>query len=227
MKKEEVLQTLQCSEQGLSVVEAKRRLDEYGPNVLREEKKRRLLQLFFDQVKDAFVILLLVASVMSYIIGEMADAIMIVIIVVIVVVTGFIQEHRSEKALEALKKLTAPTARLTRDGKIITVLSSEVVPGDIILLEAGDRIPADARLLNIASLKTDEAPLTGESSPVLKSLDILDEELPVADQKKLSFYGNPYDLRSCKSRSYFYRYEYCIWKNCRRCSSHGREKDSS
>ena len=112
MKKEEVLQTLQSSEQGLSVVEVKRRLDEYGPNVLREEKKRRLLQLFLDQIKDAFVILLLVASVMSYIIGEMADAIMIVLIVVIVVVIGFVQEYRSEKALEALKKLTAPTARL-------------------------------------------------------------------------------------------------------------------
>jgi len=189
MKKEEVLQTLQSSEQGLSVVEVKRRLDEYGPNVLREEKKRRLLQLLFDQVKDAFVILLLVASVMSYIIGEMADAIMIVIIVVIVVVIGFIQEYRSEKAIEALKKLTAPTARLMRNGAILTVPSSEVVPGDIILLEAGDRIPADARLLNIASLRTDEAPLTGESSPVEKSIDIINEEIPVADQKNSVFMG--------------------------------------
>ncbi len=189
MKKEEVLQTLQSSEQGLSVVEVKRRLDEYGPNVLREEKKRRLLQLFLDQIKDAFVILLLVASVMSYIIGEMADAIMIVLIVVIVVVIGFIQEYRSEKALEALKKLTAPTARLMRDGATLTVPSSEVVPGDIILLEAGDRVPADARLLNIASLRTDEAPLTGESSPVEKSIAVIDENVPVADQKNSVFMG--------------------------------------
>ncbi len=189
MKKEEVLQTLQSSEQGLSVVEVKRRLDEYGPNVLREEKKRRLLQLFLDQIKDAFVILLLVASVMSYIIGEMADAIMIVLIVVIVVVIGFVQEYRSEKALEALKKLTAPTARLMRDGATLTVPSSEVVPGDIILLEAGDRVPADARLLNIASLRTDEAPLTGESSPVEKSIAVIDENVPVADQKNSVFMG--------------------------------------
>ena len=189
MKKEEVLQTLQSSEQGLSVVEVKRRLDEYGPNVLREEKKRRLLQLFLDQIKDAFVILLLVASVMSYIIGEMADAIMIVLIVVIVVVIGFIQEYRSEKALEALKKLTAPTARLMRDGATLTVPSSEVVRGDIILLEAGDRVPADARLLNIASLRTDEAPLTGESSPVEKSIAVIDENVPVADQKNSVFMG--------------------------------------
>ncbi len=189
MKKEEVLQTLQSSEQGLSVVEVKRRLDEYGPNVLREEKKRRLLQLFLDQIKDAFVILLLVASVMSYIIGEMADAIMIVLIVVIVVVIGFIQEYRSEKALEALKKLTAPTARLMRDGATLTVPSSEVVPGDIILLEAGDRVPADARLLSIASLRTDEAPLTGESSPVEKSIAVIDENVPVADQKNSVFMG--------------------------------------
>lgn len=189
MKKEEVLQTLQSSEQGLSVVEVKRRLDEYGPNVLREEKKRRLLQLFLDQIKDAFVILLLVASVMSYIIGEMADAIMIVLIVVIVVVIGFVQEYRSEKALEALKKLTAPTARLMRDGATLTVPSSEVVPGDIILLEAGDRVPADARLLSIASLRTDEAPLTGESSPVEKSIAVIDENVPVADQKNSVFMG--------------------------------------
>lgn len=189
MKKEEVLQALQSSEQGLSVIEAEHRLDKYGPNVLREEKKRRLLQLLLDQVKDAFVILLLVASAMSYLIGEMADAIMIVVIVAIVVVIGFIQEYRSEKALDALKKLTAPTARIMRDGEIETIPSSQVVLGDIILLEAGDRVPADSRLLNIASLKTDEAPLTGESSPVLKSLEVLDKELPVADQKNSVFMG--------------------------------------
>ncbi|MEE9510154.1 MAG: cation-translocating P-type ATPase [Candidatus Bathyarchaeia archaeon] len=119
----------------------------------------------------------------------MADAIMIVLIVVIVVVIGFVQEYRSEKALEALKKLTAPTARLMRDGATLTVPSSEVVPGDIILLEAGDRVPADARLLSIASLRTDEAPLTGESSPVEKSIAVIDENVPVADQKNSVFMG--------------------------------------
>ena len=174
---------------GLTKDEASQRLEKFGPNVLRGEKKRRLLQLVIDQFKDAFVIMLLFACAASCIIGEATDAIMIAIIVVLATVIGFIQEYRSEKALEAMRKLTAPTARLIRDGEEAIVPSMEVVSGDIVLLEAGDRVPADARLFEIASLRTDEAPLTGESTPVEKSMGVLDAKTPVADRKNSVFMG--------------------------------------
>jgi Ca2+-transporting ATPase len=189
MRIEEVMKTLSSREKGLKEDEAKRRLEEFGPNLLREEKKRRLLQLIIDQFKDAFVIMLLFACALSYVIGEAVDAMMIAIIVVLCAVIGFFQEYRSEKALEALRKLTAPTARLMRDEEKVTVPSREVVPGDILLLEAGDRVPADARLFEVASLRTDEAPLTGESTPVEKSLSVLDLGTPVADRKNSVFMG--------------------------------------
>lgn len=192
---EEVLQRLNTDEKrGLTKDEARQRLEKFGPNVLQEEKRRKVLQLVTDQFKDAFIIMLLIAAVLSYVVGQtqgegVEDAILIAIIVALSAVVGFIQEYRSEKALEAMRKLTAPTARLIRDGMEITVPSREVIPGDIILLEAGDRVPADARLFGIASLRTDEAPLTGESTPVEKSIDILDENTPVADRKNSVFMG--------------------------------------
>ena len=191
----EVLQRLNTDEKrGLTKDEARQRLEKFGPNVLQEEKKRKVLQLVIDQFKDAFVIMLLIAAVLSYVVGQtqgegVEDAILIAIIVALSTVVGFIQEYRSEKALEAMRKLTAPTARLIRGGMEVTVPSREVVPGDIILLEEGDRVPADARLFGIASLRTDEAPLTGESTPVEKSIGILDENTPVADRKNSVFMG--------------------------------------
>ncbi len=187
METEELMRALKASEKGLSEEEAKRRLQEFGPNELVERKRVTPLQILLGQFKDIFVIMLLIAIGISVLIGEIVDASTISAIVVLNAVVGFVQEYRSEKAMEAMKKLTAPKARILRDGKEILIPAKEVVPGDIALLEAGDRIPADGRLLKVVDLKTDEAVLTGESTPVGKATEVLDEKTPVADRKNLVF----------------------------------------
>lgn len=195
LKEEDVVQKLDTDiNEGLAKDEARARLEKFGPNLLQEIEKRTLLDLAIDQFKDAFVIMLLIAAVLSYFVGRIRgegieDAILIGIIVGLSAIIGFIQEYRSEKALEAMRKMTAPTAKLIRGGEKLTVPSREVVPGDIVLLEAGDRIPADARLLDITSMRTDEAPLTGESTPVEKSFRVLDPKTAVADRKNSVFMG--------------------------------------
>ena len=184
---EQVLSELKVNQQGLSSEEAKRRLDEYGYNELKEKKRVTPLQIFFNQFKDVFVIMLLVATVISFLIGEIVDAITIAVIVILNSVVGFIQEYRSEKAMEAMQKLTAPRARVIRDGNEMMVNARDIVPGDIVLLEAGDRVPADARLLEIVDLKADEAVLTGESTDVTKNLCVLKKGAPIADRKNSIF----------------------------------------
>jgi len=187
MKTEELMATLKASEKGLSSEEAERRLQEYGPNELIERKRVTVFQIFLGQFKDIFVIMLLIATAIEFGIGEIVDGSTIAAIVALNAVVGFVQEYRSEKAMEAMKKLTAPKARVLRDGKEKLIPAKEVVPGDIVLLEAGDRIPADGRLLEVVDLKTDEAVLTGESTPVEKMTGVLDEKTPVADRKNSVF----------------------------------------
>ncbi len=187
MEKEKLLESLKATEAGLSTEEAERRLQEFGPNELIEKKKVTSIQIFFGQFKDIFVIMLLIAIVISVGIGEIVDAGTIAAIVILNAIVGFVQEYRSEKAMEAMKKLTAPKARVLRDEMEKLIPSREVVPGDIVLLEAGDRIPADARLLEVVDLKTDEAVLTGESTAVDKLDKTLDEKTPVADRKNSVF----------------------------------------
>jgi Ca2+-transporting ATPase len=187
MEKEKLLESLKSTEKGLSTEEAERRLQEFGPNELVAKKGVSAFQIFLSQFKDIFVIMLLIAIVISVGINEIPDATTIGIIVVLNAVVGFIQEFRSEKAMEAMKKLTAPKARVLRNGKEMVIPSRDVVPGDIVLLEAGDRIPADARLLSVVDLKTDEAILTGESTAVSKLDGVLGEKTPVADRKNSVF----------------------------------------
>jgi len=187
MEKEKLLESLKATEAGLSTEEAERRLQEFGPNELVERKGVTPLQIFLGQFKDVFVIMLLIAIGISVAINEIVDAATIGAIVFLNAVVGFVQEYRSEKAMEAMKKLTAPKARVLRDGTEKFIPSREVVPGDIVLLEAGDRIPADARLLQVVDLKTDEAVLTGESTAVDKNDKVLDEKTPVADRKNSVF----------------------------------------
>ena len=165
MKKKQVLEYLNSTEKGLSNQEAERRLQEFGPNELIAKKGVTPLQIFLGQFKDVFVIMLLIAIGISIAINELVDAATIGTIVFLNALVGFVQEYRSEKAMEAMKKLTAPKARVLRNGEEMFIPSRDVVPGDIVLLEAGDRIPADARLLEVVDLKTDEAILTGESLP--------------------------------------------------------------
>jgi len=189
LEKEEVLKKIGSSPKGLSRGEAVQRLQKFGYNELEERERVTPWEIFFNQFRDVFVIMLLVATAISVAIGEMVDAATIAAIVVLNAVVGFVQEYRSEKAIEAMKKLTAPKARVLRDGKETVIPAKEVVPGDILLLEAGDRIAADARLLEIVELKTNEAVLTGESTPVEKSLEPLPEDTPVSDRRNMVFMG--------------------------------------
>jgi len=189
MKVEEVLSSLKAKPDGLGSEEVERRLREFGYNELQERKKVTALQIFLGQFKDIFVIMLLIAIAISFLIGETIDAATIAAIVILNSIVGFVQEYRSEKAMEAMKKLTAPKARVLRDEDEVIIPAREVVPGDIVFLEPGDRIPADGRLLEVVNLKTDEAVLTGESTPVNKEVGFLDEKTSVADRKNSVFMG--------------------------------------
>ncbi len=187
MEKKQLLESLKSNEKGLSREEAERRLEEFGPNELVERKGVTALQVFLRQFKDIFVIMLLIAIGISVAINELPDAATIGAIVFLNAIVGFFNEYRSEKAMEAMKQLTAPQARVMRNGTEQLIPSREVVPGDIVLLEAGDRIPADARLLQVVDLKTDEAVLTGESTAVDKKDVVLDPKTAVADRKNSVF----------------------------------------
>ena len=189
MTVEEVLCKLKTSLRGLSEEEAKKRLEIYGFNELREELKKSPLIIFLNQFKNLLVIILIIATCLSIFLGELIDALTILAIVVGSAVLGFFQEYRAEKALEALKQLTAPTTTVLRDGKIKEIPAREVVPGDVIILNTGDRVPADARLIESINLMTDEASLTGESQPVPKEIDPLPEDTPLAERRNMVFAG--------------------------------------
>ena len=170
---EEVLKSLDTSVDGLSTAQAKERLDAYGFNELDEGEKRSLLSKFIDQFKDLMIIILLVAAALSVITEGMhglTDACIILAVVVLNAAFGVYQEGQAEAAIEALKNMSSPLARVRRDGNIVEIDSRELVPGDIVLLEAGDVVPADMRLLEAASLKIEEAALTGESVPIEKDI---------------------------------------------------------
>jgi len=187
MKIEEIYKTLETHPRGLSSEKAERRLREFGYNELQERKSVTPLQIFLGQFRDIFVIMLLIATAISFLIGEIVDAATIAAIVVLNSIVGFVQEYRSEKAIEAMKKLTAPKARVLRDGGEVIIPAREVVPGDILLLEAGDRVAADARVLEVVDLKTDEALLTGESTQVDKDTSIVDQKAPISDRRNSLF----------------------------------------
>jgi len=174
---------------GLSEAEARTRLETYGPNELKAEEKISPWTVFFRQFTNVLIIILLVATVLSALVGEIFDAALILVIVVFCAVLGFVQEYRAERALDALKKMLSPIIRVIRDGHERDVPTKDVVPGDIMLLEAGYKIPADARLIESASLKCDEAPLTGESVPVDKDIKPLPSEMNISDRRNMVFTG--------------------------------------
>ncbi|RLE63087.1 MAG: calcium-translocating P-type ATPase, SERCA-type [Thermoprotei archaeon] len=185
----EVLEILKSNPLGLSVEEAEKRLEIYGPNELKKEKKRGRIKIFIDQFKNILVIILILAAALSIAIGEVTDSIVILAIVVASAILGFVQEYRAEKALEALKKLTAPTATVVRNGEEIEIPAREIVPGDILVLNAGDKVPADARIIESHNLKVDEAPLTGESVTIAKVVEPLSEDTPLSDRKNMVYAG--------------------------------------
>ncbi len=188
---EDVLQQLQAPpETGLSAGEVARRQAQFGLNELTEKPRPGFWHLLLDQLRNFIIILLIVAALVSLILGEYVDAIAILAIVVLNAVLGVVQESRAEQALAALKKLAAPEAEVLRDGRRIFVPASQLVPGDIVFLDAGDFVPADVRLLETANLRIDEAALTGESVPAEKSAALqLQSDVPLGDRKNTAFMG--------------------------------------
>ena len=194
---DQVLEALETSRSGLSSEEAEKRLAEYGPNKLVERGGVSPLAIFLGQFKDIFVLMLLAAIVISLLVAlnesasptleDYADTITIGVIVALNAVVGFVQEYRSEKAIEAMRRLTAPKASVIRGGKEAVISAEEIVPGDVLLLETGDRVAADARLLEVVDLSTEEAVLTGESTSVEKRIDAVSESTAVSDRKNMVF----------------------------------------
>jgi P-type Ca2+ transporter type 2C len=191
LAKDELCRELKVSEGvGLETADAVCRLKEHGPNALEEKPGRSLISIFFSQMKEVLVLILLVAAVISAFLGEWEDAIVILIIVVLNAVIGVIQENKAENALKALKDMTKPSAKVLREGKVMQISAEEVVPGDIILLDAGDSVPADARLVESASLQSNESALTGESVPAEKTTAAISaEQVSIGDRKNMLFMG--------------------------------------
>ena len=198
---EEVLSGLGVGADGLTTAEAQKRLEQYGPNKLKEAEQPTLLQRFIEQLKDPMLIILMIAAGVSALTGmlagesEWAEVIIILAVVLLNAVLGVIQESKAEAAIEALQTMTAATCKVLRDGKLTILHSDELVPGDVVLLEAGDAVPADGRIIENASLKIEEAALTGESVPVNKMLEALgvvegQDEVPLGDRKNMCYMGS-------------------------------------
>ena len=176
-------------ERGLSPEEAKRRLEKYGKNEIRQTKKNTGLEIFLRQFQDPLVYILLAAAGASALLGEVTDFVLITIILIFNGIFGFAQEYKAEKALEELKRMTTPLAKVLRDGKIIEIRATELVPGDVVILEEGDAVPADIRLFEAKGLAVDESLLTGESTPVAKTVEALAENTALADRKNMAYMG--------------------------------------
>ncbi|MBQ5313189.1 MAG: HAD-IC family P-type ATPase, partial [Oscillospiraceae bacterium] len=195
----DVFKALNSSENGLTSNEAQQVLEKNGPNKLAEAEKVTLVQRFVSQLKDPLLILLLAAAAVSAVTaaysGEsFTDVFIILAVVLLNAIMGVYQESKAEKAIEALSKMTAATSKVIRDGKQIVVESTQLVEGDVIVLEAGDAVPADARIIECASIKAEEAALTGESVPVTKTEEVLETEdgkdVPLGDRKNMVYMGS-------------------------------------
>lgn len=185
---EDVIASLNTSRDGLSPTQVTKRLEEAGSNSIPESHRRSLMGMLLGQFSDFMILVLLAAALISGIVGEPQDAVAILIIVFLNAVIGTIQEFRAERAVAALRKMTMPDAQVVRNAEIVTVASSELVPGDLVVLEAGNLVPADLRLIEVEELQVDESALTGESQPVSKLAETLqDSDLPLGDQQNLAF----------------------------------------
>lgn len=194
----DVFNELKSNRDGLSSIEAEKRLNAYGKNELEAPKGKSLLVRFLEQLADPMIIILIVAAIVSGVIAVLehesfSDVIIILAVVLVNAILGVYQENKAEQAIDALQKMSASTSKVLRDNKIMTIASSELVIGDVILLEAGDAVPADARLIESASLKVEESALTGESVPVNKFIDTLflkdDKDIILAERKNMIYMG--------------------------------------
>jgi Ca2+-transporting ATPase len=185
---EEIFKNLDTSENGISTKEYGSLIEKYGYNEFKEQKTKSFLQRFIEQFKDFLVIILIIAAVVSGAVGEVADTVIILAIVILNALLGVIQENKAEESLKALKKMAAPIAHAIRNGVSYEIPARELVPGDVVVLEAGKYVPADLRLFETSNLKIEESSLTGESVPVEKD-NILIEDLnaPLGDRKNMAF----------------------------------------
>lgn len=196
---QEVMKEWETSPMGLSTAEAEKRREKYGANKLKEAEKPTVLQRFLAQLKDPMLLILLAAAAVSAVTNFLAhesftEVFIILLVVLLNAILGVVQESKAEAAIEALQTMTAATCKVMRDGKQVTLRSDELVPGDIVILEAGDAVPADGRILESASMKIEEAALTGESVPVNKAMEVLgmgeDKEVPLGDRKNMCYMGS-------------------------------------
>lgn len=189
MSAADALKALETNAKGLRATEAKSRLQKYGMNELQEAKKTPSWVLFLNQFKDILIIILIAAVIISAVLREFLDAFVILIVIVLNAIFGFVQERRAEHALEALKKLSSQKAQVLRDDKTEIIDTKELVPGDIVVLNVGDKVPADCRILEEFNLKVGESVLTGESVPVSKTIDTIKNDVPVAERRNMLFSG--------------------------------------
>ena len=190
LSSEEVKQEINGKQEPLTSAEVKAHQEKFGPNELVEGKKKTTLQIFLEQYKDFLVIILIAAAIVSGFLGDAESAIVILIVITINAILGTIQTVKAEQSLASLKKLSGPEAKVLRDGSVVPIPSSEVTVGDIVMLDAGDYIPADGRLLESASLKVDESALTGESLGVEKMTDAIEGEVPLGDRTNMVYSGS-------------------------------------
>jgi len=187
------MRVLDTTKDGLPQAEAARRLEAQGPNALRQKEKPSLLYKIAQQLKDAMILVLICAAALSGIFGELVDMVIILVVVILNAILGIVQENKAEKALEALQSMSAPYSKVSRDGEVMQIRSDSIVPGDIVLLETGDAVSADMRLLESVSLRLEEAALTGESYPVSKATDALealdDEDTPLGNRTNMVYMG--------------------------------------
>jgi P-type Ca2+ transporter type 2C len=187
---EDIFKELNSTPFGLTENESEKRLREYGPNILKEKKRKHPSSIFFAQFKDFMILVLVVAAVISGVVGDLSDTIAIIVIVILNAVIGFVQEYRAEKAMAALKKMAAPSATVVRDGVTKIMAAADLVPGDVVILEAGRIVPSDMRLFEAAQLRIEEAALTGESLSVEKDTEVLhDNTVSIGDRKNMVFKG--------------------------------------
>ena len=199
MTTDEVLSKLDSDQKGISSMQAKERLSQHGPNQLESTTKPSPLKIFIGKFKDYMVLVLIFAAIISFIAGETTNAYVILGIVVLVAIIGFVQEYKAEKAMEALREMVAPEADVIRDGQMSTIPAADLVPGDVVFLEAGDKVPADGRILEVTSLQVIESSLTGESMPVEKLVQTLPEDMALADRKNMVFMGTIISQGNCRA----------------------------
>lgn len=189
---ETVLSSQQTARHGLSTSQAAERLEKFGQNRLKEGKKKSIVSKLMAQLTDPMILILIAAGIVSGVVGEIADTIIIMTVVVLNSILGVVQEGKAEKAIEALQKLSSPFSKVKRNGQVMQIKSEDIVPGDIVIIEAGDAIPADMRIIESSSLKIEEASLTGESVPSEKdhhTINAFDDDLPLGDRRNMAYMG--------------------------------------